>query len=376
MNPKASSPLVATALSGDLRDVDNHARSVFVQSSARFAHHRSAYVPGAHHPADMVPGTATIVYSLQNQATACVVFEDHGMAALIRHDGSGSLIRVAAGSMSAATRALDALTVRLEPEVDDTMTATFWQHDGTGGGAAWVRRLDTCGWPEVQHNYPPKVRAHLEQVIPLSSMPAGGRILLWTGAPGTGKTHAIRALLHEWRNWCRPHIVIDPEHFFGSADYMTHVLQSASARNGNRRPRLSSAIPAGEPEPTTEPWSLIVCEDADDFIHTDARARVGGGMGRLLNMTDGLVGQGLNVAVLLTSNLPPSRIDRALQRPGRCLSATDFQPFTPLEAEHWLGRQPPTTGDKYTLAELYTHRGDTTHHHSNDDAVSGIGGYL
>ena len=30
----------------------------------------------------------------------------------------------------------------------------------------------------------------------------GGRLILWHGEPGTGKTHALRALAWEWRKWC------------------------------------------------------------------------------------------------------------------------------------------------------------------------------
>jgi len=38
----------------------------------------------------------------------------------------------------------------------------------------------------------------------------GGRLLLWTGPPGTGKTYALRTLAWEWRRWCSFHYVTDP----------------------------------------------------------------------------------------------------------------------------------------------------------------------
>ena len=41
-----------------------------------------------------------------------------------------------------------------------------------------------------------------------------GRLILWHGMPGTGKTHALRALAWEWRRWCDFHYVTDPEELF------------------------------------------------------------------------------------------------------------------------------------------------------------------
>ena len=32
-----------------------------------------------------------------------------------------------------------------------------------------------------------------------------GALLLWHGEPGTGKTHALRALVRSWRDWCSAH---------------------------------------------------------------------------------------------------------------------------------------------------------------------------
>src|SRR3712207_7709649 len=45
-------------------------------------------------------------------------------------------------------------------------------------------------------------------------------------------------------------------------------------------------------------WRLIVLEDAVDLVTPDA----GSGLARLLNLTDGFVGQGLKVLVLITGN--------------------------------------------------------------------------
>lgn len=43
------------------------------------------------------------------------------------------------------------------------------------------------------------------------------RLILWHGRPGTGKTHALRALLREWQPWCDAAFITDAERFVGGA---------------------------------------------------------------------------------------------------------------------------------------------------------------
>jgi AAA+ superfamily predicted ATPase len=46
--------------------------------------------------------------------------------------------------------------------------------------------------------------------------PSGGRLVLWHGEPGTGKTSAIRALANEWRDWADFQFITDPEEFLAN----------------------------------------------------------------------------------------------------------------------------------------------------------------
>jgi hypothetical protein len=83
-------------------------------------------------------------------------------------------------------------------------------------------------------------------------------------------------------------------------------------------------------------------------LSRDARA-----LGRLLNLTDGFVGQGVDVLVLVTGNEPLSRLHPALSRPGRCAAPVAFECFDAEEAAGWLGVERAAGG---SLAELWAVR--------------------
>jgi ATP-dependent 26S proteasome regulatory subunit len=64
----------------------------------------------------------------------------------------------------------------------------------------------------------------------------------------------------------------------------------------------------------------------------------GQGLSRLLNVVDGLIGQGLRLIVLVTTNEVLRRLHPAVARPGRCEHVVEFAAFTADEAAAWLER--------------------------------------
>jgi SpoVK/Ycf46/Vps4 family AAA+-type ATPase len=129
--------------------------------------------------------------------------------------------------------------------------------------------------------------------------------------------------------------VTDPETFFGSSPkYMLDVLL--------------------DEEDDEDEWRLLVLEDTGELLAADAKERTGQGLSRLLNVVDGLIGQGLRVVVLVTTNEPLGALHEAVSRPGRCAAQIEFAPFTLDEAREWLERNggdaEPRAG---TLASLY-----------------------
>jgi hypothetical protein len=102
-------------------------------------------------------------------------------------------------------------------------------------------------------------------------------------------------------------------------------------------------------------WRLLILEDAGELIAADARAVAGQALSRLLNVADGVIGQGTRTLLLITTNEPVKRLHPATRRPGRCLADIEFTALSVAEANAWLAaRGHGRRVDRPTpLAELF-----------------------
>jgi hypothetical protein len=97
------------------------------------------------------------------------------------------------------------------------------------------------------------------------------------------------------------------------------------------------------------PWRLLLLEDCDELIRGEAMQSAGQPLSRLLNLTDGMLGQGRQVLVAITTNEDLRHLHPAVVRPGRCLAHIEIGPLAAPQASALLGR--PVAGP-VTLAEL------------------------
>ena len=120
-------------------------------------------------------------------------------------------------------------------------------------------------------------------------------------------------------------------------------------------------------------WRLLVLEDCDELVRAEAKAAAGQALSRLLNLTDGLVGQGLDVLVCITTNEQLSRLHPAVVRPGRCLAQIEVGPLPRPEAVAWLGTSAGLGPSGATLAELFALKGRLVKvERTEPDAVGGM----
>lgn len=286
--------------------------------------------------APLLPPDATVLRrAAEPDRDACLAAGDGWTIRVVRWHSGGAEVSVTAVTEELARTVLAQATkdAAAESVADDQVVSMgFWHRSPRRGPHRASRRLAASPWADIRANYPSAAGAALGRLMAVTPDTVHGHLILLHGVAGTGKTTALRTLAREWRSWCQADCVLDPETLFSEPGYLMDV-----------------AIGYDDEDEDTPPWRLLLLEDCDELI----RSQAGQPLSRLLNLTDGMLGQGRKVLVAITTNEDLRQLHPAVVRPGRCLAHIEIGPLAPAEASALLGR---TVAGPHTLAEVYAIR--------------------
>jgi hypothetical protein len=245
----------------------------------------------------------------------------------------------------------------IPPDSPDKVKVRFWYMSSSGPQNV-LRHIVVPNWKSIESNYEKQTLAQLKHLMSeFKPSGGGGQLIVFHGPPGTGKSYSLRALINAWREWCIADYILDPENLFGgNQGYMASLVLRGASDEYEFDEDEDAAVPV-----STDKWKLLILEDSGELLSADAKMRSGQGLSRLLNLVDGLIGQGLRVLVLITTNEDFNKLHEAVSREGRCAAAVKFRPFDYAGAMTWLENN---SGDlsimpvekksnEYTLADLY-----------------------
>ena len=164
-------------------------------------------------------------------------------------------------------------------------------------------------------------------------------LVLFHGEPGTGKTYYIRHLLKQMSDSKKLVIYMPPnmvDHLV-EPEFMTFLSHSVANYSEDGY------------------FCVLLIEDAEPLLASRQSETRNQGVTNLLNLTDGLLNDMLNLQIICTFNVPLKKLDKALLRPGRLIARKEFKALPTLEANILASR----LGIKYefkksaSLAEIY-----------------------
>jgi len=156
-------------------------------------------------------------------------------------------------------------------------------------------------------------------------------LILLHGTPGTGKTSYIKSLItkHHKKNF-----------IFIQNEFVNELLHpdfiSFLLKNQN---------------------SILIIEDAEKVLTTREQQNESSVVSTILQLTDGLFSDYLNIKIICTFNTSINKIDTALLRKGRMIAYYEFKPLEKEKANALLNTLAHEPTDKaLTLADIFNYQ--------------------
>ena len=298
----------------------------------------------------------TIYQQRMNQGVQAVVQWAGGDLGLVNYNPGHVEITVFADRLTVKAT-FERLTRKIKgyrtpPKRADGAWVDFTNEGATGSVNRTTQFIHCPTWKDVEGNYPAGVREKMGCLLEMKEPWLNGRMMSWYGPSGTGKTYALRALIMAWKHLFDFVVVTDPERLAANPTYY-YELASKPAKNHHVRDDSDIEDPQEE---VSKKRVVFIMEDSADLIIKESRTTHYDKINKLLNITDGLIGQGREDIFLVTFNEDIDSIDPAFLRHGRCLAQVEFGKFGAAECSAWLkarGVDEEVRVDQ-TLAELYS----------------------
>lgn len=224
------------------------------------------------------------------------------------------------------------------PQRDPTTAANIYAMVATQNGAN-IQSIGRVGQKLERGNYMPEVLRAFDMVVEdIGSDEPSGRIAIFNGPPGTGKTHLVKSIMQECSD--ANFVMVNPDDVrtLTSPGGLTALM---NFNNGGYRGRV-----------------VLVLEDADSVLVPRAGDNMHN-ISSLLNLTDGIWGAALDLRVLATTNAKTLEFDSAITRPGRLTVMETIGKLDENQANAVYKRLTGAEGNlgPSTLAEVYAAAG-------------------